>query len=559
MIKATLKLKTALAAFSIFIASGLQAATLLETFDNPSLSATNNNGVQITYPSGNWYSFGITKPTTPTEADRINGIYSIRMRGLAAKNLLYMMFDKNGAGVVSFNYGSYSNHSGGEFILQKSTNSGSSWENIGSSVTVPAWSGTFLTYSAVVNYNGNIRFRLLFTETTNANTQVNIDDFMITDYNTEQTAIPVASKTTGIYETAQTVTLSSATTGATIHYTLDGTAPTTSSPIYSSPLNITTTTKIRAIAVASGKIDSREEVVIINIPIALNSISGFYNYLPQSGTNLQYYKYTGEAVISFVYWSSATNTAKKIVLQDNSGGIIIDDNFKNVSGNYAIGDKVTGFIAQINNTNDAPVLYPSADFTVLSGNNTIDAKPVTLADVPNKTYQLVQINDLYFDAADGTAKFGVNSFRSIHEGTNPSPTNIVYNTPSLIAVSPNYINTVLPVKINLIGLVMRNNPINSGINSNNPYYYIFPRSLSDLDVPYKELTSIPNVSSQLNISVSGNKVLFETASPEKVNIYSVSGQLVKSTTSSVGMNSIELKNGIYIIKIGTKAYKVTVY
>ncbi len=153
---------TILTTFLALVGTKSLAATMLENFENPSTVLTSNIGGTVTYSSGNWSSYGINKMTS---VDRFNDVSSIRMRGLAGKSTLTMMFDHAGAGVVSFNYGSYSNHSGGAFTLQQSTDGGTTWTNVGSAVTVPVWSGTFLTYSATVNYNGNIRFRIAMTET----------------------------------------------------------------------------------------------------------------------------------------------------------------------------------------------------------------------------------------------------------------------------------------------------------------------------------------------------------------------------------------------------------
>lgn len=54
----------------------------------------------------------------------------------------------------------------------------------------------------------------------------------------------------------QSVTISCTTAGATIHYTTDGTAPTASSPVYSTALSLTSTTTVKAIAVNAGMNDS---------------------------------------------------------------------------------------------------------------------------------------------------------------------------------------------------------------------------------------------------------------------------------------------------------------
>ena len=58
---------------------------------------------------------------------------------------------------------------------------------------------------------------------------------------------PVFNIGPGSYSGSQTITLSGSTT-ATIRYTTDGTTPTIASPIYSTPINVSTTQVIRAIA-----------------------------------------------------------------------------------------------------------------------------------------------------------------------------------------------------------------------------------------------------------------------------------------------------------------------
>ena len=66
-------------------------------------------------------------------------------------------------------------------------------------------------------------------------------------------ATPTFSPAAGRYETAQTVSITCETTGATIYYTLDGTNPTTSSTPYTSALTISETTTVKALAVKDGE------------------------------------------------------------------------------------------------------------------------------------------------------------------------------------------------------------------------------------------------------------------------------------------------------------------
>lgn len=62
----------------------------------------------------------------------------------------------------------------------------------------------------------------------------------------DYSAKPVLSVPAGFYGGAQSVTITTADPTATIHYTLNGDEPTTGDPVYSGPINITSTTVLRA-------------------------------------------------------------------------------------------------------------------------------------------------------------------------------------------------------------------------------------------------------------------------------------------------------------------------
>ena len=64
-------------------------------------------------------------------------------------------------------------------------------------------------------------------------------------------AAPVIEPASGTYNEAKTVTIT-AEEGATIHYTVDGTIPTASSPVYSEPFTVSETTTVKAIAMKEG-------------------------------------------------------------------------------------------------------------------------------------------------------------------------------------------------------------------------------------------------------------------------------------------------------------------
>ncbi|SER45425.1 Chitobiase/beta-hexosaminidase C-terminal domain-containing protein [Lentzea xinjiangensis] len=69
-------------------------------------------------------------------------------------------------------------------------------------------------------------------------------------------ATPTFSPPGGAYTSAQTVTISTGTSGATIRYTVDGSTPTASSPVYSGPISVTSSRTVNAIAVKAGLANS---------------------------------------------------------------------------------------------------------------------------------------------------------------------------------------------------------------------------------------------------------------------------------------------------------------
>jgi len=82
-------------------------------------------------------------------------------------------------------------------------------------------------------------------------------------------ATPTFSIAAGTYTSVQQVSISDATIGAAIYYTTDGkTTPTTSSTLYASPISVSTSEKIQAIAVATGYNNSAvaSATYAINLP-----------------------------------------------------------------------------------------------------------------------------------------------------------------------------------------------------------------------------------------------------------------------------------------------------
>lgn len=103
---------------------------------------------------------------------------------------------------------------------------------------------------------------------------------------TTTVAAPTFSPEAGTYAGELTVAITTATSGATIHYTLDGTTPTSLSPRYTGAITITATTTIRAIAVLDGV---ASDVATATFTITDNNVNANWREtaygIPLSGTN----------------------------------------------------------------------------------------------------------------------------------------------------------------------------------------------------------------------------------------------------------------------------------
>ena len=87
---------------------------------------------------------------------------------------------------------------------------------------------------------------------------------------TSQTSAPTFSLQSGTYDSAITVTLTSSDNDAVIHYTTDGTTPTSSSPVYTTPISVSKTTVIKAFTT---KLNMADSSVVTNTYIITNKTS----------------------------------------------------------------------------------------------------------------------------------------------------------------------------------------------------------------------------------------------------------------------------------------------
>ena len=138
------------------------------------------------------------------------------------------------------------------------------------------------TYTGPITVSTSETLNAIATEAGSTNSAVATATYVIS---LPAAAAPAFSPPGGTYTGAQTVTISTATPGATIYYTTNGTTPTTSSSVYSGPITVSTSETLEAIAVATGYTQSTVATATYTINSGGGTVAfypGTLSYLSQS-------------------------------------------------------------------------------------------------------------------------------------------------------------------------------------------------------------------------------------------------------------------------------------
>lgn len=154
----------------------------------------------------------------------------------------------------------------------------------------------------------------------------------------EKAAIPSFSPVTGtLFDDVQEITIATATDGASIYYTTDGTVPEVggaSTMLYTGPFSITETTTVKAIAVKEGMENSGVATAIYNKVETLKGIAGLKTAIT-SETTVNVAAVLTNAVVTAVNGST-------VLLEDGEAGITLFTSGHGLKVGNVINGMVTG-------------------------------------------------------------------------------------------------------------------------------------------------------------------------------------------------------------------------
>jgi endonuclease G, mitochondrial len=149
-----------------------ELTTLAENFESGTKTAY--AAANVTLSSGSWNFNDALIGNLST--DRKNGTQSARIRNTGSISMNFNFAD--GASTVTVKHAVFSTDGSSTWELQVSTNGGSSYTKVGSTITTSSTSLQTATFT--VNIAGNVRFAIV--KTGGGTNRINIDDVVITSY-----------------------------------------------------------------------------------------------------------------------------------------------------------------------------------------------------------------------------------------------------------------------------------------------------------------------------------------------------------------------------------------
>jgi O-glycosyl hydrolase len=207
-------------------------------------------------------------------------------------------------------------------------------------------------------------------------------------------ATPTFTPAAGSYASAQSVTISDTTTGATIYYTLDGSTPTTSSTQYTAAINVGSTETIKAIATASGYTTSAVGTAVYtitatNVAVTLSTYNSSALLAPQTA----------------VQFTAGTPSTTQLIIDENQ-------QFQSIEG---FGASFTDAAAYDLEEVETASLLPGtlSDLFTRTGNGiglTFMRNPIGASDMARTIYT-------FDDVAAGQTDTSLSSFSIAHDNT----------------------------------------------------------------------------------------------------------------------------------------------
>jgi hypothetical protein len=243
-------------------------------------------------------------------------------------------------------------------------------------------------------------------------------------------ATPIFSLAGGTYTSAQTLSVSDATSGATIYYTTNGEVPTTSSAVYSGPIAVSTSETIKAIAVATSYSNSAVAAATYTIngatatpvfsvaagsyasaqAVAISAATpGAIIYYTTNGTTPT----TSSAVYSGAIAVSSSETIKAIAVATSYSASAVASATYTINGatatpvfSVAAGSYVSTQTVAISDATSGAIIYYTTNGSTPTTSSAVYAGAITINN--SETLEAIAVATNYSSSAVASATYTIN-------------------------------------------------------------------------------------------------------------------------------------------------------
>ena len=371
-----------------------------------------------------------------------------------------------------------------------------------------------------LQYNASSKRFACYKSTSN---QQDLQLFKLEVIEENTTAVPSITPLSGTYYTEQEVSMTCETADAKIYYTTNGDVPTAESTPYTTPFKVSTTTTIKAIAIADGLKASSVKEVVLTFPIA-TEVANIAEFMSTATEGDAVYKITGPVTV--VYQNGIN-----LYIQDESGSLLV---YGDAVGEYKEGDVITGLIGKYGVYQDITQMLPLYAPDAVSGTPaepvTMNISEITTADV----YKYIKLSEAVFKE-DATFKTGKATNGIVVSGDKEMT---IHNSFRVIEGT-----FEASKKWDIIGFV--------SVYQGTPQIYPISITESTLD-GVKAATTDDNIA----IYSSNGKIYVNAIGGEKIELFNITGQKVAEKVAVSGINVLDAVYDITLVKVGSKVVKV---
>ncbi|MGL5015272.1 MAG: DUF6383 domain-containing protein [Bacteroidales bacterium] len=481
-------------------------------------------------------------------SDKAIGSNCVRIKD--ANGFIEMKESKaNGAGTITVYHAMYGTHSGGTWDLYISQNGG----DFNLVESVEGLTAELVAKNFEVNMSGDIKIKIVKM----AGGSVNFDNIEITDF-TGDVEVPTLTAPSSVAfgtlevseESTKEVSISAANLTGDLTVTIAGEGFSTEvSTITKEVAEAGTTVAVNfvgtetkdytgTLTISGGGVE--EKVITLSAEVAKLNAATIAELRTFEADNSTVYTLSGEALITFINGRNKfiEDETAAILLFDYSSGAILP------AETHVAGAKVSSIQGKLTYYYGLLEFIPTAAGEVVSTGNAIpEAVVATVAEIAANygSYEARLVKIEACELEQKTIGTGSNGNATLTQGENEMQLRNQFGQLT------DFVTPDAPVDV--IGYI--------GINTNNDGVtnrQIWPRSTADIMVA----TSNPSVENNYSVYGTQGNIVVNSEVSEVVSVFNITGQLVSSAVVTEGTTMLPLSKGLYIVRVGVSATKVTV-